>query len=820
MWLKKKRTREVKLLKPVKPGRKRWLKVIGFIVLFSAACLLGAVFGAFIAVRRNLPPVSEIENFKRDIITVILSVDGQPVKEFARQKRVEIPYEKIPDILKKAIIATEDPRFFKHRGVDVWGILRAFKENVRPGRGSRRLEGGSTITQQLVRELFLYRHQTVGRKLKEMYLALQVEKRYPKEKILEMYCNQFYFGHGVYGVESASNLFFGKSVSDLGLEEAALIAGILRGPSRYSPYLNPDLTLRRRNHVLNRMEEEGIIPKSAAEDAKNSPLKVLPLQRSDSDFGAYFFEEVRKYIEKNYGYDALYREGLRVYTTFDPVLQQYAEDALIPWLRDMDKRLKGWRKDKDNLLKSGDEKLEDIWLEAWLSSVARVGETTDALVLSVTPAEAVVKVKNYLGRMANKGIEWTKSNNLEQLIKRGDVIQVKIERVVEETKELAVSLDQDPLIQGACVVLDNRTGQVKAMVGGNSFRKSRFNRATQAKRQAGSAIKPFLYTAGLESGQFTPASIIIDEPTTFIDKWTGEPWTPKNYDRKYKGAVTLRKGMEESRNVVTAKLLDAISPQTGVEYCRKFGIASMMYPYLSLSLGTFDVSLLELVSAYTTFPNKGIRVNPYFISRIEDKEGNVLEEAKIEAENVISPQMAYIMTFMLQGVVQRGTAAAASPLGKPLAGKTGTTDKYTDAWFIGFSPSLCMGVWVGHDTKVSIGDRQAGAVAALPVWTKFFGKVIQEENKLAKEQGKEPPVEEFEVPPNLSFVEIDRKTGLLLSPICLWPFREIFMPGTEPMRYCTHQDHLMILDYSGTEKAVEEHEGDVVKPAPQKKKRS
>jgi penicillin-binding protein 1A len=783
------------------------LKVLLLCLFFVAACVLGGMVGIYVEMRRNLPSVSELEKFESNIITYVYSDEGKPIKEFAIEKRVEVSYQKISDILKKAIIATEDPRFFQHSGVDYRGILRAIKENLKISGRVHRLQGGSTITQQLARLLFLYPQQTVRRKLKEIFLSRQIEKKYSKEKILGMYCNQFYLGHGVYGVETAANLFFGKSASDLNLEESALIAGIFRGPSIYSPYNSSEETLRRRNHVLNRMVEEGYITKAQGEEVKKKPLNVLPLRREDSDFGAYFFEEVRKYLEKNYGSDALYRAGLKVYTTLNPEFQKFAEQAVNKGLRDMDKK-RGWRKDKRNLIKEGITKWEEFWPSSWSTPSVEKEELVEAIVLSVTKAEATVKVKNYTGKLKNNGIDWTRTKNLESLVAKGDVIQVVIKNIDEEKKELLVSLDQEPAVEGAFLAIDPLTGQIKAMVGGYSFRKSKFNRATQALRQTGSAIKPVLYTAALENG-FTPATIIWDEPTSFIDKWTREPWIPKNYDRQYKGAVTLRKGIEESRNVVTAKLLDFISPQVGVDYCHKFGITSTIYPYLSLALGTFEVSLQELVSAFTTFPNKGIRMKPYFITRIEDKDGNILEESKIESEEVISPQMAYMMTYLLQGVIERGTGAAAAFLtqDKPLAGKTGTTDKFTDAWFIGFSPSLCAGVWVGNEAKVTLGDRQSGAVVALPIWIDFFKNVIDDEKKKAEEASEEaePLHEEFEVPPNLAFVEIDRKTGLLATPFCLFTIREGFFPGTEPQRFCSHNDHMMILDYYSLETAKEEH---------------
>jgi penicillin-binding protein 1A len=787
-----------------RPDRKKLLKVLGLVFFFSAAALLGAVFGAYHAVRQNLPSVAELETFRPKIITSVYSDDGELLKDFAEERRIEVSYDQVPDVLKKAIIATEDPRFYNHKGVDFLGILRAVKENIRTGRLLRRPEGGSTITQQLARLLFLYRQQTLGRKLKEMYLSVEIEKNYSKDKIMEMYCNLFYLGHGVYGVEAASNYFFGKSVSELTLDEAALIAGIFRGPRIYSPYTNPGVTLRRRNHVINRMVEMAYISKEHGEEAKSKPLGVIPWRRGTSDFAAYFLEEVRRYVERNYGSDLLYQGGLKIYTTLNPRLQKYAEEAMLARLRALDKG-KGWRKDKRNLLREGKDKLEEEWLDRWITSSVEENEVTDAIVLSVARSEASVRVKRYTGILTNKGIAWTKTNNLEKLFERGDIIQVKVLRIDEANKELSLSLEQDPLVEGAFLAIEPRSGQIKAMFGGYSFHRSEWNRATQAQRQAGSAIKPILYTAALEN-RFTLATVIQDEPVEFIDKWRGEPWSPKNYDRKYKGAVTLRIGLEESRNVVTAKVLDYISPQVGVDYCRRFGITSNVYPYLSLSLGSFEVSLLELVSAYTTFPNKGLRVRPYFITRIEDREGNVLEEAKVETEEVISPQIAYLVTYGLEGVIERGTGAAANSLGIPLAGKTGTTSDYSDAWFIGFSPSLCAGVWIGNDARVTIGKNQSGAVAALPAWIDFFKKIIEDEKARAEAEGREPVFEDFEVPPNIHFVEVDRKTGLLATPICLWPIREAFLPGTEPPRFCSYQDHLGILDYYGTEKAVEEHD--------------
>lgn len=768
---------------------------------------MGAVVGSYKAILQNLPSISELEEFEPNIITNIYADDGEVIGEYAIEKRIEIAYEDIPEILINAIIATEDPRFYGHKGIDFLGMLRALKEDIKLILTPRKLHGGSTISQQLARELFLHRRQTVRRKLKEVLLSLQIEQDYSKQEILTLYCNQFNLGHGAYGVEAASRLYFDKPVAELTLEEAALITGIFRGPGVYSPYRNPEGTFRRRNHVINRLMEEKYITQEEGEAAKLTPMNVLPLYRSVSGFAAYFKEEVRKYLEQNYGADALYTKGLQVYTTLNKEYQRFAEEALVKHLHVLDKR-QGWRMDKINLFDLGIENLEELTetfrvpesnetlLKSWRKHSLEKDQIVEAVVLSVESRSADVKVKDYQGKMTNKDIGWTKSNNLKTLIKSGDIIHVKLNSIDEEKKELAVSLEQEPALEGAFLATDPHTGQIKAMIGGYSFDRLKFNQATQALRQSGSVIKPILYTAALENG-YTPATVIVDEPTDFEDQWSGDTWSPPNYDLMYKGAVTLRWGLEESRNIVTAKILNYISPQIGVDYCKKFGITSTIYPYPSLALGAFEVRLIELVSAFSTFPNKGIRIPPYFITRIEDKDGNVLEEAPVESEEVISPQIAYMMTNLLQGVVQRGTAQAAKWMKKPLAGKTGTTDDFSDAWFIGFSPSLCAGVWVGHEEgRITIGERQAGSVAALPIWMDFFQKIIEQEEKITEENGGEyKPEKGFEVPPNLSFVEIDRKTGLLSTPFCLFPFREVFIPGTEPNRFCSHEDHMLSLDY-------------------------
>jgi penicillin-binding protein 1A len=778
--------------------------------LALAAIILGGLVGTYMAVKKTVPDVSALETYEPSILTSIFADDGRVIKEIGPEKRIVVTYAQIPLVLRNAILATEDPRFFRHKGIDTLGVLRAVKENLLHLFSRSKFEGGSTITQQLARKLFLHPLQTVQRKLAEWFISVQIEKRFSKEKIFEMYCNQFELGHGAWGVEAAARLFFGKSVTDLNLPEAALIAGIFRGPTRYSPYRHPDLMLERRNHVLNRMVLEKSIAAAAAEEAKKQPLGVLPLGREDSDFGAYFFEEVRKYIVATYGEDELFRGGLKVYTTLNPVDQGFAEEALEKGLRDLDKR-RGWRKDKTNVLETEDFKkkgvpLEEARLRSWTTPRVEPGDILDGLVLAVSKKDAKVRIKDYLGTISSADIAWAGTRLPDVLLKPGNVIQVKIKTRDEAKKTFVGSLEQEPLTEAGFLAIDPKTGQIKAMVGGFSFRRSQLNRTTQTFRQPGSSIKPLLYTAALEHG-FTPASRIADEPTDFVDKWSGEPWTPKNFDRKFMGTVTLREGLENSRNVVTAKLLDHISPQVGVDYCKKFGISSTLYPYLSLALGSFEVSLIDMVSAYSVFPNKGVRIKPYFITRIENREGNVLEQHSVESDDVISPQTAYLLTYMLQGVIERGTGASAADMvnDTALAGKTGTTDKFTDAWFIGFSPSLCAGVWVGNDDNRPMGGNEQGAIAALPIWSDFFHGVIAGEKKAAEAAGGEFIRPEFEVPPNIVFKAIDRKTGLLAAPFCKWRFMEAFLSGSDPLRFCSYEDHLMVLDYASAERAKEGH---------------
>lgn len=763
-----------------------FIKRFIYFLLFLIAILLGILAGLLLVYQRNLPKISELEDYFPSIMSIVYDCNGNIIGEFAIERRIPINYTAIPPHLRYAIITAEDRSFEKHWGIDLWGILRALKTNIFSGWGK---EGASTITQQLARMVFIKSskgiyEKTIRRKIREWLLSFQIEKNFTKEQIFTLYANLHYFGHGAYGVEAASLLYFGKRAKELTLSESALIAALPRSPSKYSPYLNPKNAVIRRNYILDMMAREGYIKKDEAEKAKREPVILQPLHSSDENIG-YIMEEIRKHVEQKFGTTNLYQNGLKIYTTFDMNLQRIAQNALKNGVREIDKR-RGWRGAKDNLLKEKKKvALKTYKLENWTKNSLREERIYDAIVLDVSNDAAIIRVKDFEGVLTPADVKWTGIKNLSKLFKKGDVIEVKTGKIDYEKKTFHATLEQAPELQGAVLGLNAKTGEIKVMVGGYSFNESQFNRAIQAKRQTGSAIKPLIYSLAIESG-LTPSSQFIDEPYFYFDKWINEIWSPQNFDHKYRGLVTLRRGVEESINIVTAKLVELLTPEKVVQHIKKFGISTDLRPYMSISLGAFEIPLLELVSAYSVFSNQGIRMKPYFIIKIEDREGNLLEENRREAYEVLSPSVAYIMTNLMKGVVLRGTAAKASSLKRPLAGKTGTCDEYTDAWFIGFDPSFVLGIWVGHDIKKSIGHNETGARAALPIWMEIM-----------KEYLKDKPVEDFPVPPDIVFLKVDRMTGLLATPFCSHIIEEAFIAGTEPTRYCSEEEHFKVHDYYG-----------------------
>lgn len=765
-----------------------FIKRFIYILLFLLAVLLGVLSGLLLVYQRNLPKLSELDDYSPSIMSIVYDCNGNIIGEFAIEKRIPVSYNEIPPHLRYAIITAEDRAFEKHWGIDLWGILRAIKTNIFSGWGK---EGASTITQQLARMIFIKStkgvyEKTLRRKIKEWLLSFQIEKNLTKEQIFTLYANLHYFGHGAYGVEAASLLYFGKRAKDLTLSEAALIAALPRSPSKYSPYLNPKNAVIRRNYILDMMAKEGYITKEEAEKAKREPVNLQPLHSSDENIG-YIMEEIRKYVEQKFGTTNLYQNGLKIYTTFDMNLQIIAQNALRKGLRDIDKR-RGWRGAKRNLFNEvNNVNLMTYNLESWPKGALKEGKIYDGIVMDVSNNDATVRVKEFEGILTPEDIKWTGRKNLTSIFKKGDVIEVKIEKIDYTKKTFHAILEQAPEIQGAVLGLNAKTGEIKVMVGGYSFSESEFNRAVQAKRQTGSAIKPLIYSLAIESG-LTPSSQFIDEPYFYFDKWINQIWAPQNFDHKYRGLVTLRRGLEESINIVTAKLVETLTPERVVQHIKKFGISTDLKPYMSISLGAFEIPLVELVSAYSVFPNQGIRIKPYFIVRIEDREGNLLEENRREAYEVLSPSVAFIMTNLMKGVTTRGTAALARSLQRPIAGKTGTCDEYTDAWFIGFDPNFVLGVWVGHDIKRSIGPNETGARAALPIWIEIM-----------REYFKNKPVEDFPVPPDIVFAKVDRMTGLLATPFCSHIIEEAFIAGTEPTRYCSEEEHFKVHDYYGKE---------------------
>jgi penicillin-binding protein 1A len=749
----------------------RFARTAGIAALFVTAALLGILSGALFAYAGDLPQISALDNYNPSTITRVYSADGVIVGEFAVQKRDVIGYDDIAPELRLAIIAAEDGDFNRHFGLSISSIAaRAVRDVLKivrdriAGRRSRPY-GGSTITQQLARNLL---PETVGyetgdmspeRKIREAIVAIQIEKRYTKREILTLYANQILFGHGTYGVEAASRLYFGKSARNLKLEEAALLAGIIQAPGRQSPYVNSSNALARRAYTLDRMAAEGFITAQRADEAKAAPLVVRGEPDQQPSLAPYFLEEIRKHLEARYGAKRLYESGMSVRTTLDARLQEAANRALADGLRRIDKE-RGFRRPGRNVL-AEKHTVEGFTHERWGRAIAP-GDIVPAVVAAIghpAPAGAArLKIGRYHADLTRDGFAWTRRPAAANLVKVGDLIDVQIVKLDEPTLTAAVRLEQTPLVEGALVAIDNRTGQIRAMVGGWSFGRSKFNRAVQAYRQLGSTFKPIVYTAAIDRG-FTPASTIVDQPVSY-PAGNGELYTPQNYDHKFEGPITLRHALEESRNIPAIKTMETVGPEIVTAYAKRFGFSQDFPPYLPIALGAGEGTLVEVTSAYTVFPNKGVRPKPFMIHTVTDREGNLLEEGRVDVVNAIRADTAFVMTSLLQGVVQRGTAAAASALDWPLAGKTGTVDENTDAWFVGFDPDITVGVWTGLDEKKSLGANQTGAHAALPIWIDFMKAYIA-----TRGNPDNPP--RFEPPGNIVFLPVGAVT-------------ETFIAGTQP----------------------------------------
>jgi penicillin-binding protein 1A len=712
---------------------------IFFIFLLLLSIALGAFTGLFIVYKSDLPQVQQLEDYRPNVITELYSDDGQVIGSFALERRIIVSYQQIPRMLKDAIIATEDQSFEKHWGVDFYGIGRALVKDLV---ALEKVEGASTLTQQLSRLYFLTPEKSFKRKFQEILFSIQIERYYTKQQIMTLYCNQIYLGHGTYGFEAASQYYFSKSLKDLKLEEIALLAGLPRNHVYYSPINYPENAKRRRDHVLNRMVSERKISPVEAEAAKKMPLTLNVSSRQNA-LAPYFGEEIRKYLEQKYGSETVHEKGLRVYTTLNIEMQQAANQALRYGLGSFDKR-HGWRGGKSNILRQKLGTLEGYVHEDWKKPPLKERRMT-GLVMLVKPKSAQVRFGSYTSQVLERDIAWTGKKRLTEIFKVGDLALFRILSVDPQKKQLKVELDQKPLVQGSLVAIETSTGDIKALIGGYDFEVSKFNRATQAYRQTGSAFKPFVYTMALDQGM-VPTDTILDSPISFPS--AQGPWSPQNYDHKFEGVITLKRALAQSRNIPAVKLLNQFGVDKGIETVKKFGITSPnLTPYLPLALGSAEITLLEMTSAYSVFPNDGVHIAPRFIKRVTDYMGEVKEENLSEVKEVISQSTARAMVDLLRGVVEFGTAQKARVLKRPVAGRTGTTNDYTDAWFIGFTPSITCGVWVGYDQKKSLGKGEVGARAALPIWIDFMQQVTRN-----------TPPEQFasvESPPSKSTEKVD-----------------------------------------------------------------
>ncbi len=739
----------------------RWVALGAAFLLMAAA---GAASGVLFAMASDLPAISALDDYHPSTITRLLARDGQVVGDYATERRTVVGYDDVAPALRNAVVATEDAGFNQHVGLSVSRILITAVNDVLTGRRA----GASTLTQQLARDLFLRDYmkngvfqRTLARKVREAIVAFQIEKRYTKREIFTLYINQIYFGHGAYGVEAASRLYFRKAARSLTVEEAAMLAAIIQQPERLSPFVNRERTLQRRNYVLQRMAEEHYLTPEDATAAKARPIVLRGERAPERSLAPYFGEDIRKQLEQRYGAKAIYEAGLTVQTTLDATLQTAANAALDKGLRALDKRRGVYRRPTRNLITEG-LTLETVSFDRWKAPF-REGDVVPAVVLDL-PASgkeaglARIRIGATQLSLTKGSFAWTRKTSAAQLLTVGDLIEVRLDKLASGVPS-GVTLDQPPVVEGALLAIDNRTGQIRAMVGGFSFARSKFNRATQAHRQMGSAFKPILYTAAIDHG-FTPVSTFVDEPISLPAGPNQPPYQPLNYDRKYEGTITLRRALEDSRNIPAVKALVETGPDTVVDYARRFGFPEALRPYLSLALGSAEATLEEVTSAYSAFPNQGVRMAPYAVISITDREGNVLEEHRPEPREAIRADTAFVMTHLLRGVVQRGTAYAAAALGWPLAGKTGTMDEYTDAWFVGFDPNITVGVWVGHDEKKPLGRNETGAQAALPIWIEFMKAYI------GTQAGTAAP--RFDAPGNIVFTRLP--SGLV----------EAFIAGTEP----------------------------------------
>lgn len=738
--------------------------------------------GIYFYLSKELPKISTLKDYRPPTVTAVFSDDERKIAEFYKERRIIVPLKKMPKMLIEAFIAAEDSRFFQHKGIDFLSIFRAFFKNIEAGTV---VQGGSTITQQVTKSFFLTPERSYKRKIKEAILAYRLDKSFSKEEILYLYLNQIYLGHGAYGVEAAAENYFGKTVQQLNLAECAMLAGLPQAPSRYSPFRHKERAKQRQIYVLMRMEKEQYITNLQATEAINTELDIKPRRNWFIEKVPHYTEYVRRYVAKKYGTDALYNQGLQIHTAVNIEMQKHAINAISKGLKAVDKR-QGYRGPERHLKQEEVEPFSKTIETEIEETPLEKGRIIEGVVIDVDDInkKTTVRIGNVFGIIEMSTMRWARKPNPEvayyeskislpsQALQAFDVIKVKLEKKSEEEDNLWIlTLEQEPRVQSALLSLEAETGHVKVMVGGRDFKNSKFNRAIQSRRQPGSAFKPIVYAAALDKG-YTPATVIIDSPVIFEDAERNFIWKPKNYANKFYGPTLLRKALAKSRNVVTIKILMDVGIDYVIDYARKLGITSQINRDLSISLGSSGMSLLEVVNAYAVFNNLGYLAQPVFITKILDREGNIIEEANIKKEKVMEKNTAYLMTSLLESVVKEGTGHRVRALNRPVAGKTGTTNNLYDAWFVGYTPRYVTGTWVGYDKEAPLGKGETGSRAASPIWLDFMQKVLE---------GK--PVRVFQVPEGVVFSKIDAETGLLPIPESKKTIFECFKEGTIPTEY-------------------------------------
>ena len=687
---------------------------VTYALLVFITAVVGTLGGLLLGYAIDLPQVKQLREVRPNTVSYVYADDGRVLGQFALEKRILVTYEQIPEVLKKAILAIEDANFFEHPGIDFQRMLvTVFRDIVW---GERK--GASTLTMQLSKLLFTGPEKTIERKVKDILFALEIEKNYTKPQIFTFYFNQMYMGHGTYGVASAADFYFDKSLDELTLVESALLAGIIRFPS-HSPINYPERTLNRRNFVLKRMYGEGFIDRRTLQQALQEPLGVRG--KNYRSPAPYFVEWVRQHLERNYSTDHIWEGGLKIYTTINYDMQQAARRALREGLQMFDRARRKWAGPVDNILEQGKD-LESFFHPEW-RQIFYEGQMVHGLVLESSRQQARVKMGSYTCRIESQDIEWSGQARVDRLLKRGDVAVFSIRTIDSQNKIIAATLDQIPEVQGALMAIENKSGAIQSMVGGFDFQYSKFNRATQALRQPGSLFKPFTYVAALEAG-YSPRERVLDAPVRFRDA-LGRVYAPENSDGQFRGLIPIRDAFVFSRNVPTIRLANTLGVDRVIEVAERFGIEHAFPPYLPIALGAGELTLQEIISAFTTFPNQGLRAEPFFIRRIENYHGETLEDHQARFEQVVSPEIAEKMVYLLRSVVEAGTARRARALERPAGGKTGTTNDSTDSWFVGFVPQFTAGVWVGYDEKKSLGERVYGATLALPIWVDFMQGVCE-----------------------------------------------------------------------------------------------